>query len=195
MSRQQLLLGAGLGILLSSATLALALGYVALFGIQIELLGVRLTPQDFPTDWRAVMVLLGVLGGTGWLSSALILTWRILRRRKRPVASMANPPSWYTGSPSVPYFTPPIPPPEAAYFNLSRHAPHLADTPPQRPTPAELEHTQIPAMPPLLSYESLFPSEQTEQTPPLAPPTDSASNAATNSTPDSAPTLPPPQGA
>ncbi len=186
MTRRQFLLGAGLGILLGSATLALALGYVALFGIQIAALGVRLTPQDFPTDLRAVMVLLGVLGGASWLSSALIVAWQMARRRKPSVASEASPPSWYTGVPSVPYFTPPIPPPEAAYFNLSRHAPHIADTPSQRPTPTQLEHTQIPAMPPLLSYESLFPSEQTEQIPPPLP---------ADSTPDSAPTAPPPQDA
>jgi hypothetical protein len=183
MNRQQFALGAILGMFLSSATLAIALGYTALFGIQIAALGVRLTPDDFPTDLRAAFVLAGILGLTAWLSSALILGWLIVRRRS--VAQKVSPPPWYTGAPSIPYFTPPIPPPEAAYFNLSQ-AFRQNETPPQRSSGTHLERTQVPAMPPLLSYESLFPTEQTAQVVPPPTPEDDA--------PDAAPTVPPPEG-
>ncbi len=181
MSKQQFWLGAGLGTLLGVASVAVAAGWTALFGIRIELLGVRLAPQDFPTELRTALILLGMLGVACWLFSGLTLLWRLVRRPSQAAALDASPPMWYTGPPSIPHFTPPIPPPEAAYFNLSRPAPHTAQT---RPTPLHLENTQVPSMPPLLSYESLFPSEQTAETP-LPPPADS--------TPDAAPTVPPPQ--
>lgn len=182
MNRRQFALGAFLGLFLGSATLATALGYVALFGVQIAALGVRLTPDDFPTDLRAALIFAGILGLTSWLSSALILSWLMVRRR--PVAQKVSSPRWYTGAPSIPHFTPPIPPPEAAYFNLNQAFQH-SETPPQRSSAAHLEHTQVPAMPPLLSYESLFPTEQTAQVVPPPAPEDDA--------PDAAPTVPPPQ--
>ncbi|MCS6872549.1 MAG: hypothetical protein NZ571_13950 [Anaerolineae bacterium] len=182
MSRRQLMLGAGLGTLLGGSALAIVLGYVALFGIHIAALGMRLRPEDFSTDLRAAMVLLGIVGATCWITSGIVLVGLSVRRW-RPASQKASTPMWYTGAPSIPYFTPPIPPPEAAYFKLSQ-ALHLTETRAQRSMPVHLENTQVPSMPPLLSYESLFPTEQTAQVPQLPSAEDDAS--------DRAPTVPPP---
>jgi len=186
MNRRQFLIGAGLGALLGSAGLAIALGYVALFGVQIAAVGLRLSRGDLPTELRTVLITLGALGVAVWLAAGLSIAW-YSARGARPAAQKANPPMWYTGVPSIPHFTPPIPPPEAAYSTLSRQAFPLSDGHAQGAIPAHLEKTQVLSMPPLLSYESLFPTEQTAQMPPLP--------STAEETPDAATTVPPPQDA
>ncbi|RMF48990.1 MAG: hypothetical protein D6749_14255 [Chloroflexota bacterium] len=186
MDRRQFLIGAGLGLLFGSATVAVALGYSALFGLQIPALGLRLAPENFPTELRAALVFVGILGSVTWLTTGILLLW--LRIPRRHVASRkSNAPPWYPGAPSIPHFTPPIPPPEPAYSNLQCPTRPTSQAHAPQPMPAHLERTQTPAMPPLLSYESLFPAEQTE---PIVPPP-----SAEDDTPDSAPTEPPPQDA
>jgi hypothetical protein len=186
MNRRQFLIGAALGALLGSAGLAISLGYAALFGVQVAAVGLRLSPDDLPTDLRAILMLLGALGVAVWLAAGLGIAWYSVRRA-RPAAQKTSPPMWYTGAPSIPHFTPPIPPPEAAYSKLSHQAFPLSDEHTQGETPAHLERTQVPSMPPLLSYESLFPTEQTAQLPPMP--------SAAEDAPDAAPTAPPLQDA
>jgi hypothetical protein len=184
MNRRQFLIGAGLGALLSSAGLMISLGYVALFGVQIAAVGLRLSPDDLPTDLRATLTLLGALGVAIWLAAGLGIAWYSVRRM-RPAAQEVNPMMWYTGAPSIPHFTPPIPPPEAAYSKLSPQAFSLSDERARSKTPIHLERTQVSSMPPLLSYEGLFPTEQTAQLPPVL--------SAAEDAPDAAPTVPLPK--
>jgi hypothetical protein len=194
MNTRQILLGGLLGVVLGGAGLAIAAGGIALLGIEIGAVGLRLTPEDIPDDLRGALVLGGLVGSLVWLIGATLIGLRALRRtpprrpaHTPPVRETATPP-WYSGAPTIPQFTPPIPPPEQAYLSVTRPSPTFSqsDTRPQRPVPpANVEHTQVPAMPSLLSYESLFPPEQTEQfVPPPLP--------ANDDTPDSAPTVPPP---
>ncbi len=186
MNRQQFLIGAGLGLLLGSAGLAMSFGCVALFGVQIVAIGLRLSPDDFPTDLRVILTLLGALGAAIWFAAGLGTAWYSVRCA-RSAEQNVNPLMWYTGAPSIPRFTPPIPPPEAAYSRLSHQAFQLGSGRAQGEMPAHLERTQALPMPPLLSYESLFPTEQTARLPP-------APSAAADA-PDAAPTVPLPQDA
>ncbi|MCE7947560.1 MAG: hypothetical protein DYG88_09045 [Chloroflexi bacterium CFX4] len=194
MNTRQILLGGLLGVLLSGAGLAIAAGGIALLGIEIGVVGLRLTPDDIPNDLRGALVLGGFVGILIWLICTAVIGLRALRRKSprhpalTPTAHEAAALPWYSGTPTIPHFTPPIPPPEQAYLSVTRPSPTFSpsDTRPQRPVPpTNVEHTQVPAMPSLLSYESLFPPEQTEQfVPPPLPNKDD--------TPDSAPTVPPP---
>lgn len=168
-------------MLLGGATLAVLLGAVALFGVRIMAIGLQLTPEDFPTDWRAALILLGALGVATWTVVSLSVVWYAVRSARLAVPKVSAP-RWYTGTPSIPHFTPSIPPPEAAYTELHRHVFQLSDAHPQSAMPAHLERTQVPTMPPLLSYESLFPTEQTAQIPPLPSQEDAS---------DTEPTIPP----
>ncbi len=195
MKTRQILLGGLLGALLGSAGLAIAVGGIGLLGIEFGVVGLRLAPDDIPTELRGALVLIGLIGILIWVMGGAFLSLHALRRRSGrrtlpPAAHGSALPMWYSGTPTIPHFTPPIPPPEQAYLSLTR--PSLtfsqSDTRPQRPVaPLNIEHTQVPAMPSLLSYESLFPSEQTEQFVPPPP--------AHDETPDSAPTVPPPMPA
>lgn len=192
MNTRQILLGGLLGVLLGGAGLAIAVGGIALLGIELGVVGLRLASDDIPSDLRGALVLIGLIGVLIWVMSGALLSLHALRRpaRRRPVPPTAHDsavPMWYSGAPTIPHFTPPIPPPEQAYLSITRPSPTFSpsDTRPQRPAPpTNLEHTQVPAMPSLLSYESLFPPEQTEQVVPPLP--------AQDDTPDSAPTVPPP---
>ncbi len=194
MNTRQILLGGLLGVVLGSAGLAITAGVIALLGIEISAVGLRLTPEDIPNDLRGALVLGGLVGSLVWLIGAVLIGLRALRRKtprrpaRMPLVHESAAPPWYSGVPTIPHFTPPIPPPEQAYLSVTRPASAFSqsETRSQRPIPpANVEHTRVPAMPSLLSYESLFPPEQTEQfVPPPLP--------ANDDTPDSAPTVPPP---